>query len=224
MPKAGRYDYPFRELDDCIEYLRKANELTKEHSFTREQFAAAIGQKVTGGGFAMLVGSMATYKLVDTGGGRVIYTDLAKKILHGLDKDKEVAKSQAARNIILFADIYDKFGASPTTEQLYRFLQDKANVDISEANHLAKEIGKLFNKVAIYLKTDASEVPATAGGGGKKEVKEEGAFESDTTIEHFKLGGGIEIKLPKENTTAAWDRAKKALNIILGVNDNSDQK
>jgi len=220
MPKAGRYDYPNRELGDCIEYLRKAHEISKDHSFTRDAFAHAIGQSVTGGGFNLLVGSLSMYKLVNTGGGQIIYTELAKKILHGLDKDKENAKAQAARNIILFADIYDKFKTTPTQEQLYHFLQDKANVDISEASRLAAEIGKLFNKLVDHLRIHASETSTT--DDGDEIVNEERGFESDTTTEHYKLGEGIEIKLPKENTANAWNKAKRALNIILGVEDNSN--
>ena len=220
MPKAGRYDYPFRDLDDCIEFLRKAHEISKDHSFTRDTFASSIGQKATGGGFNFLVGSMAMYKLVDTGGGQIIYTELAKKILHGLEEDKEQAKAQAVRNIILFADIYDKFKTTPTQEQLYHFLKDKANVDISEVNRISKEISKLFNKVVRYLRSNASETPFDTSGGENEVI--EGGFESDTTIEHFKLGGGIEIKLPKENTANAWNKAKRALNIILDVKDDSN--
>lgn len=220
MPKAGRYDYPYRELDDCIEYMRKAHEVTKEHSFTRDSFASAIGQKPAGGGFNMLVGSMAMYKLVDTGGGQIIYTDLAKKILHGLPKDQEAAKAQAARNIILFADLYDKFQGTPNTEQLYHFLQDKANVDISEANNLSKEIGKLFNKVSVYLKTDAKTPITPDGGGEKRMMQEQQDNQSVSSTESFKLGTGLEIKLPKENTIEAWKKAKKAIDIILGIEDN----
>lgn len=217
MPKAGRYDYPYRELDDCIEYLRKANDIAKETSFSRESFANAIGQSPKGGGYNLLIGTMAMYKLVDTGAGQIIYTDLAKKILHGLSKEQEESKAQAARNVMLFADLYDKFGASPSDEQIQLFLRDKANVDIAEANRIAKEVSKLFKKVVGYLQTNASETPAKDDGGEKRVITEQKDIQSGVLTENFRLGDGLEIKLPKENTVAAWNKAKRALDIILGV-------
>lgn len=218
MPKAGRYDYPSRELDLCIDHLRKANESTKEVVFKREDFANALKQKTSGGGFNVLVGSMSTYKLVETGSGEIRYTELAKEILHGRPHEIEKAKEKAVRNVILFADIYDKFGANPTEDQLYNFLKIKANVDVSEANSLALEIGKLFNKVAKYLKpVDQSE---TGDGGENKEMLGQEVTQSGILTETYKLGEGTEIKLPKDNATVAWDKAKRALDIILGVDQN----
>ncbi len=184
MPKAGRYDYPYRELDDCIEYLRKANEVSKEHVFTRDNFAAALGQKPAGGGFNMLVGSMAMYKLVDTGEGQVRYTELAKKILHGLSEEQSEARSHAARNVILFADLYDKFGASPSDEQIHHFLRDKANVDIADASSIAKDVSKLFKKLAGYLKpvTDAKIETDNGGDNDRMMNTLDGSQKSDTWI------------------------------------------
>lgn len=220
LPKAGKYDYPYRDLNDCIEYIRKANDIAKETSFSRDSFANAIGQSSRGGGYNLMVGSLAMYKLVDTGGGQIIYTDLAKKILHGLQKEQEESKAQAARNIILFADLYDKFGGSPSDEQIQLFLRDKANVDIVEAKEITKEVGKLFKKVAMYLKTNDTELSAKDDGGEKRMMQEQQDNQTVSSTESFKLGTGLEIKLPKENTIEAWKKAKKAIDIILGVEDN----
>ncbi len=162
MPKAGTYDYPIRNLDDCIEHLRKARDTVKDRVMTRETFAQAIGQSVKGGGFGVLVGALADYGLVDTGGGQIKTTALGEKILYGEADERMKAKQTAVRNVLLFADIYDKFGENPSEEQLRIFLRDKAKVEISEANMLAAEIGKLLKTNLPYLK------PAPSGGGGEK--------------------------------------------------------
>lgn len=159
MPKAGTYDYPTRDLDDCVSYLRKAREVGGKGTLTREGFATAIGQSVKGGGFGLLVGSMSAYGLVDTGGGNVRMTDLGEKVLFGETDEKRNNMEKAVRNVKLFADVFDRFGVSPSEDQLRIFLREKANVAISEATGLASEVGKLLKNNLSYL------TPASGGGG-----------------------------------------------------------
>src|SRR5438132_3519440 len=123
MPKAGTYDYPTRDLDDCVTYVRKAYETAKTNVMSREGFAQGINQSVKGGGFGLLVGSMADYGLVDTGSGQIRITDLGEKILFGEPDEQRKAKETAVRKVLLFADIYDRFGPNVTDEQLRLFLR-----------------------------------------------------------------------------------------------------
>ncbi len=74
MPKAWSFDYPTRDLDDCVAYTRKARETGGASTMTREGLAGAIGMSVKGGGFGLLVGSMAMYGLIDTGSGQIRIT------------------------------------------------------------------------------------------------------------------------------------------------------
>src|SRR6266498_930280 len=90
MPKAGRYDYPIRTLDDCVESLKKAWETSKSYVQQRDSFGAAIKMSPISGSFNQLVGSMALFGLVETGGGEIRWTDLAKQIIHG--KGDEVTR------------------------------------------------------------------------------------------------------------------------------------
>lgn len=216
MPKAGRYGYPTRDLDDCIEALRKAYENSKSYVMTRDSFATAIGQSVKGGGFNLLVGSISMFGLAETGGGEIRYTELAKKILFGESEEIPKAKAEAVRKITLLGEIYDKYGANFTDDQLRLFLKDRAVVDIAEANSLAQTVGKLLKKHLDYLK--ATKVGERVPVGGGERLKDEGT-ESESSTEEFKLGGGIVVTLPKDNVTTAWDRAKKAIDILLGVKE-----
>jgi hypothetical protein len=152
MPKAGRYEYPTRPLDDCIDYLKRAHEGLKTYVMKRETFGEALKMAPRGGGFGSITGSLIYYGLIETGDGNIRYTELAKKILHGELEEQEQAKAQAARNVELFAEVYDRYGANFTDEQLRIFLREKAVVDISEAGHLALEIGKILKKVVLYLR------------------------------------------------------------------------
>jgi len=164
MPKAGRYDYPSRDLDDCVEFLRTAYNNKKEYVMNRDSFAAAIGLSAKGGGFNLLVGSLSMFDLVDTGGGEIRYTDLAKTILFGEKDQIPKAMEEAVRKINLFAEVYDKYGANFTDDQLRLFLKDKAVVDIAEANSLAQTVGKSLKSHLKYL--------TPRDGGEKKPVSE----------------------------------------------------
>jgi len=153
VPKAGRYEYPGRDLDDCVAYLTNAYKVSKSDIMKRETFAQALNMAPRGGGFIELVGSMAEYGLVETGNGQIQYTDLAKGILFGEPPDQAQGKQKAVRSVPIFADIYDRYGSNCTDEQLRLFLRDKASVDISKVGDTATELGKLYRKVVNYLGT-----------------------------------------------------------------------
>lgn len=146
-----------------MSYLRKAREVGGKGTLTREGFATAIGQSVKGGGFGLLVGSMSAYGLVDTGGGNVRITDLGEKVLYGESDEKRNSIEKAVRNVKLFADVFDRFGRSPSEDQLRIFLRESANVAIPEATELASEVGKLLKKNLPYLTA-----PSSGGGDATK--------------------------------------------------------
>ncbi len=151
MPKAGRYEYPARGLDDCIECLKRAYNVSKNESMKREVFGQALKMSSKSGSFARLVGAMAMYGLIETGGGDIQYTELAKTILHDEPNEIEQAKQKAVRSVPIFAEVYDRYGANFTEEQLRLFLRDKAAVNIAQVAETASEVGRLLKKVSPYL-------------------------------------------------------------------------
>jgi hypothetical protein len=160
MPKAGTYDYPVDDLDRCVDKLVKARKTSNMQVMKRETFASSIPLSQKTSAFGSLVGSMVYYGLVDTGGGQIRVTELGETIVYGEPAEVSKAKAQAVRSVLLFADIYDKFGNNPTDEQVKIFLREKANVELSKAGEVAGEVGKLLKSNLQYLK-------ATTGGGGE---------------------------------------------------------
>jgi hypothetical protein len=213
MPKAGTYDYPTRDLDDCVNYLRKARETAGTQTVTREGFAQAMGMSVKGGGYGLLVGSMADYGLVDTGGGQIRITDLGERVVFGEGDEKRKAMEEAVRNVLLFADIFQRYNGVPSDEQVHHFLREKAQVPIAEAKPLIGKIGNLLKKNLPYLTT------APGGGGGDKKVMNTDDRMPTGQFEEYKLGGGVVVNLPKEDTAKVWAKAKKALDILLGLEE-----
>ncbi|MEM4474488.1 MAG: hypothetical protein QXY75_05885 [Candidatus Bathyarchaeia archaeon] len=151
MPKAGRYEYPAYDLDTCMERLRKIYEVSKTNVIKKETAAEIIGMSPKSGATGSFFASLAMYGLIEYRNGSIEITDLAKKILFGAPDEIAAAKRNAVRNIQLFADIFDQYGASVTEEQLRVFLRDKALVDMPKIPELIEEISKIYKKVVPYL-------------------------------------------------------------------------
>ncbi len=212
MPKAGRYDYPLRELDDCVEFLKEGYTIVKNHVMSRETLAEAVKMSAKGGGFAGIVGTAAIYGLIETGDGSIRYTDIIKGILHGSSEEVRENKEKAVRHVKLFADIIDRYGPHPSNDQIRIFLREKALVDISEAKSVTEAVSKLLKKVSGYVTPMSSQNELNYGSGTTSETLAQ---------REYKLEEGIVIRvplnIPKANLVEAWKKSKVAMDIFLDV-------
>lgn len=151
MPKAGKYDYPFFDLDACVDKLREYHRVVGSDETSREVVAETLGMSMKGGGFAYLISSMEKYELVDTGGGNVTITKLGKTILYGEPSEVEQAKKKAVSNVDLFRELHEQYGKDVQLEQIRAFLRQKANVDISKAQKIAPKVDTIYKKVSNYI-------------------------------------------------------------------------
>jgi hypothetical protein len=188
MPKAGRYEYPARDLDSCISYLKGGHEKLKSFVASREGFAGALGLSPRTGPFGVLVGAMGIYGLVDTGDGNIRYSELAKSILFGTPDEQAAAKKEAIRRITLFVDLHTRFGRDVSEDQIKLYLREAAGVDIAEAQEKAQEVSKIYKKVSSYL-------DSALGAGEQKLLRSEGESEMEEDVNKTPYGqqSGMEI-------------------------------
>lgn len=151
MPKAGKYDYPFFDIDHCIDRLRDHYEIVKTDKTKRKLVAENLGMSVTGGGFAYLISSMEKFGLIKTGGGNVVITKFGKLVLYGEPSEVEKAKKKAVSSIDLFRELYEQYGKDITQEQIRAYLRQKANVDISKAQKIAEKVDKIYKNASNYI-------------------------------------------------------------------------
>ena len=182
MPKAGKYDYPFFDLDACIEKLRELHSVTKTDENKRELVAETLKMSMTGGGFAYLMSAMEKFGLVKTGGGKVTITPLGKIALYGEPAEIEQAKKKAATSIDLFRELFEQYGKDVTVEQIKAFLRQKANVEISKAQKIAENIDTIYKKVSNHIVL-ASKVGPPSTGGGFRSLSDFGRRETTTQDE-----------------------------------------
>ena len=200
MPKAGKFDYPFFDLDACIDKLREYYEVVKTDETSRELVAETLHMSLKGGGFAYLISAMEKYGLVKTGGGNVTLTSIGKTILYGEHSEIEQAKKKAVSSIDLFRELYEQYGKDAQSEQIRAFLRQKANVDISKAQKIAQNIDIIYKKVLNYI-VPAQRLVPTSGikTYGLSSGRRETTTETETGREPLKIQkGGLYIEIPSD--------------------------
>jgi hypothetical protein len=151
VPKAGKYEYPLFDLDSCIVKLKELHSKTRSYRNERSLVADALNMVQQGGGFAYLIASMEKYGLIETDCGEVSITDLGRILMYGEPMEVQRAKSAAVINVELFREIAQEYGKNPHVEQVKLFLRDKANIDVAEAEKMAKNVNKVYKKVSSYV-------------------------------------------------------------------------
>jgi len=205
MPKVGKYEYPFFDLDACIDKLKIFYEATKSDQTTRSVVANALNMSEKGGGFVYLISSMEKYGLIQTGGGNITMTDLGKIIIYGEPREIEQAKSKAVANVELFRDIAQKHGKNPQMEQIKLFLREKANVDIAKAQKLAPKIDTIYKKVSNYITSAEKLAPPSKESmilgqpsiGGRDTTIEPTSIKTELLKIQF---GDVFIQVPSDTT------------------------
>jgi hypothetical protein len=207
LPKAGKYEYPFFDIDSVLEKLKKVHEVNRQDEIERSLVAETLGMSITGGGFAYLIASMEKYGLIKTGSGKIIISDLGKLALYGNDQEKEQAKHQAVLNVELFSELLSQYGKNATEEQIKAFLRQKAFVDIVKAQKLAPSVDKIYKNVANYLRPADAEPQPSESAAESKGRRESMNIPTSKNLEiKYK---GVLIQLPPD--LEALEFAEKAI-------------
>lgn len=218
MPKAGKYDYPFFDLDACIEKLQEYHKVVQTDETSRELVAETLQMSMTGGGFVNLISSMEKYGLITTGKKNVTITEFGKSVLFGEASEVEQTKRKAVSSIHLFRDLYEQFGKDVTQEQIRAFLRQKGNVDISKASKMAENIDTIYKKVANYITHAQKLAPASEGTdfGGSRFGRRDSDTQNEEKVDLLKIQyGSLYIEVPKEDAETALRLIAQKLGVKL---------
>jgi len=150
MPRIGRYTYPAISLDEAIAFTKVLHEKCGGEA-RRDTFSDAI--KKRGGRFNIIVGALRDWGLVRAERGRVIMTELAKRILFGITpEEREAAKCEAARKVQLFVEVTERYPEGATEEQFTLFLRDNSGAELEEIKEKSSKAYKIYSSVLKYLK------------------------------------------------------------------------
>jgi hypothetical protein len=180
LSKSSKLAYPTRNIDDGIDSMKKAYETGKKTVFTRQEFADSLGMSI-GGAYNVLVGSLSSFKLVETGNGQVAFTELGKSAVFGNEEEIKKAKEEAVRNITLFSEIYGRFGENVSSDQVRIYLKNDLAVDL-------EELDSLTSKVILSLKSNLHYFTLVKQNDKQNEEPPKGNEEIDMTDDDAVLG------------------------------------
>jgi hypothetical protein len=224
LPKAGKYEYPFFDLDSALEKLKKLHDVLHTDEINRDVAADTLGMAVMGGGFAYLISSMEKYGLVKTGSGKLVITERGKLALYGDETEKEKAKCEAVLSVELFDELFSQYGKEVTAEQIKAFLRQKALVDVIKAQKLAQNIDKIYKNVANYIVTaDKLERPqVTMAQEVSGQVGRRFDTQGDSKKDILKIQyGSLYLEVEKEDAENALKMIAQKLGLKL-VPEKSD--
>ncbi len=171
------------------------------------------------GAFTAKMTVMRAFNLLE-GRGEVRVTETGRKIaqMPSIPKEYNEGMIEAVTNIPLWREFYERYtkiGKELPTSDFWIPLREICSVPPEEAKNKAELIRKAYlddiSEIELSIKGDDNQI----GGQQDNQQKISGLI-SFTEMISFK-DGGIELKLPKENIREAWEKAKKMIDIYVGI-------
>ena len=214
MKIGERFTYPdFRLNPELVEATRKLYGKKASETIGWELTAEIIGMSPKSSSYAAKIASLKQYGLVDgTESKGIVVTELGRQLAYGDTGEQQSALVQVIRRIPLWSQFYDKWTANgkvPPPDTFWDDLRAFANIPPDDAKKLADKVRSAYLDDITHLKS-AQEV--------SKPSVDNKSFDSPSLpsqeFEVYQLGK-VKLWLPKDNPQAAWDKAKRAVDILL---------
>lgn len=167
-------------------------------------------------------------------------TPLAKDALDPLEGHTalaSMAKAKALLQIPLIDRAYSAWGGvMPEETAIPARLNELTGADWTECKKKSANIKNLLTEAFYYIRlsnqggietTPLNPLPMDRGEGMKTETQSTPPLQSGTqqpktptSMEEYVLGDGIRIYLPKENLKASWEKAKRAMKVLIEEENN----
>lgn len=221
--KVGKYDIPqFRLYPNLVEATRTLFETFKAgEAPDLLTVAKLLGHKTDkSGGFLAKLADMRSYGLITSRGVKV--TDLGKKLTYGLnDQEKNEAFKEALVNVPLWKELYSKFGKTLPSSNFWANLKDITGLEAPDAQRIEEIVRNSYLDDFQYVKEEKKLEKGDKSMEGADNINRDQA--KPATLEELKFGDNVRIWLPKENIQEAWKKAKKMIDIYLGVEKHKEE-
>jgi len=224
LPKLNNTSYPYIKLSRAIEIARRICEAPYKGEISVSGLAQELKMSDKGGGFLYLVASLRDYGLVD-GTGTLRATEMAKKIIAGTPEEMSRSRAESFLKVELFRNLKEKIGTEvPAIEQFSVVLRDLTKADPLKVKTVAETIRNLYLDGVPCIK---SLEEGKKGESGMPNEPPKGQLDTSMAtppmLEELKFGENVRIWLPKENIKEAWTKAKKMIDIYLGVEKHKEE-
>ena len=205
MKIGERFTYPdFRLNPELVEAARKFYGKKASDTIGWELAAEIMGVSAKSSSYIAKIASMKQYGLV--------VTEIGRQLAYGDPSEQQSALVQVIRRIPLWSQFYDKWtanGKAPPADTFWDDLRAFANIPPDDARKLADKVRAAYLDDITHLKPPQEVL---------KPQVEAKSFDtpplSSQEFEVYQLGK-VKLWLPKDNPQAAWDKAKRAVDILL---------
>lgn len=223
--KIGKYDIPeMRLYPTLVEAAKKIYENFGLNEASDElTVAKLLGHETNkSGAFLYKMSYMRAYGLVEKRGLKA--TELTKKLTYDPDEnERNNALKQILLNIPLWQELYGKFGKTLNTSNLWVELTKIAGLEAPEAQKAQENVRNAYLADFQYLKEEKKPEKGGNDMQGQDNIDTNNANlpqpKVSAGLEEIKFGDNLRIWLPKENTQEAWKKAKRMIDIYLGVDE-----
>jgi hypothetical protein len=221
--KVGKYDIPNIRLHPTLFEATKTlyEKFTSEEAPDQLTVANLLGHKTDkSGAFISKLADLRAYGLITSRGLKV--TDLGKKLTYDpSDEERNNALKEALLNIPLWKELHSRFSKTLPTSDFWVELTKITGLEAPDAKRLEENVRNAYLADFQYLK---EEKKSEKGGKGMDEQdKFDTSGAKPSTLEELKFGDNVRIWLPKENIQEAWKKAKKMIDIYLGVEKHKEE-
>ena len=221
--KIGKYDIPqFRLHAGLVEATSTLYENFKgEEAPNLLTVAQLLGHKTDkSGGFLTKLADLRSYGLITSRGVKV--TELGKILTYGeSEEQKNEAYKEALLNIPLWKELYRQFGKTLPSSNFWAQLGKIAGLEAPDAKKVEEIVRKAYLGEIQYVKEEKKPETGDKGMEGADNINKDQA--KPTTLEELRFGDNVRIWLPKENIKEAWTKAKKMIDIYLGIEKHKEE-
>jgi hypothetical protein len=147
---------------------------------------------------------------------------LGKKLTYGqTDNEKNDAFKEALLNIPLWKELYSKFGKTIPISNFWAKLTEITGLEAPDAQKVEEIVRNAYLDDIQYVKEEKKPETGDKGMGGQDNIDTSTAKPS--ILEELKFGDNVRIWLPKENIQEAWKKAKRMIDIYLGVEKHKEE-
>lgn len=218
--KIGNKVVPDTRLPDLINAVKTLYGKFGSKEIDDETASRLLGHSTSrSGAYMQKRADLRSFSLIEPR-GPIKITEIGRKVSYPANqKEEQEGLIQAVSNVELWKLIYEKYTEKGLTlpSDFWTDIRVWTELPPEEAKKAAEIVRKAYSEDTRYIKPIIEEIEMT---------KETQAVAIDTStakpqaeVEELKFGDNVRIWLPKEGIKEAWKKAKKMIDIYLGVEE-----
>ncbi len=215
-----RFVYPdFRLNPELVEATRKLYGKKGMDTIGWELAADVMGYSAKSSSYRAKIGAMKDFGLIDgTESKGLVVTEMGRKLAEGDSDEQQEALVYIIKKVPLWNQFYNKWTANgkvPPDDTFWDDLKQITGIPPDDARKIADKVRGDYLADIVHLKATQEGFSKSAESVRRDSPNPQNTF-PPVDVEHYQLGKA-QVWLPRENTEETWKRTKKAIDVLLGL-------